>query len=107
MIGWLLALSLQTATSEAVPAPVIDPSVEATRVPDVEVTLGPEGVVVLECGVLRSGAVRDCVVISETPAGQGFGSAALSAARRARLPARSIPPNGGKVRFTTRFRLQS
>ena len=54
-----------------------------------------------------NGSVTACTIISETPAGAGFGAAALSAARRARLSPRSVDgvATGGKVRFGTSFRL--
>jgi len=91
--------SLQQAPSEP---PV-------TPVDDIDVIVVRDALVTLECNVERRGTVRDCVIISEDPPGQGFGEAALNAALRARLSPRSIEGRniGGKVRFTTRFRLDS
>jgi protein TonB len=65
------------------------------------------GLVVLECGVSRAGRMRDCVIVSETPAGQGFGAAALNGAGKARVSRRTLDrtaPNG-RVRFSVRFQL--
>lgn len=67
------------------------------------------GSVEIECTVLETGAVSDCVVLSERPEGQGFGQAALETATRGRvrLGEGVAPAPGGKVRFTTRFQLQN
>lgn len=64
-----------------------------------------EGRVVLRCAVQPSGAVSDCAVTEETPAGAGFGQAALSGARRARLSPRTVEGAavGAQVSFTVRF----
>jgi TonB family protein len=79
-------------------------------VPDVVVEGAPppsEGHVTLNCAVQTSGAIRDCRVVEETPRGQGFAQAALSAARRARLSDETVERAGaeGRVTFTTRFQL--
>lgn len=46
---------------------------------------GLTGTVALRCKALRRDRVRDCEVLGETPAGMGFGRAALKAQRRYRL----------------------
>ncbi|HST91442.1 MAG TPA: hypothetical protein VLJ13_04515, partial [Brevundimonas sp.] len=57
-----------------------------TTLSTVEVTAPVrEAAVTLECVVRSSGRLSDCVVLSETPPGQGFGAAALAGARTARL----------------------
>ena len=63
----------------------------------------------IECTVLETGAVSDCVVLSERPEGQGFGQAALETAGRGRVKLQegATPAPGGKVRFTTRFQLRN
>jgi protein TonB len=85
------------------------PEAPATPVPDVEAVAGQarEGTVELECTVQPDGRVSDCIVLSERPRGMGFGEAALSAARRARLSPRSVDgvATGGKIRFRTRFQI--
>ncbi|WP_271165492.1 TonB family protein [Brevundimonas intermedia] len=45
---------------------------------------GASGKVVLRCVIIDGGAVSSCVVVSETPAGQGFGREALRGIRTAR-----------------------
>lgn len=66
------------------------------------------GDVVLRCLVNASGTLRDCEVVSESPAGAGFGQAAVAGARRARLTPRT--PNDmeedPRVQFTVRFRVR-
>ena len=48
--------------------------------------------VVLRCTAdYRTRTVSDCEVVSETPAGKGFGAAALKATVKMRLPARYKP----------------
>jgi len=82
------------------------PAEAATPLPDVEVTApADQAVVTLECRVTRRGAVRDCVILSETPSGQGFGEAALEGARRARVRPDAIDGAApyAKVTFTMRF----
>lgn len=78
-----------------------------TTLPMVEVVASGDGAATLECRVSHDGRLRDCIVISETPAGQGFGQAALEAASRARLSREILAQaaRDAKVRFTTRFRL--
>ncbi|MBU1383998.1 MAG: hypothetical protein KJ916_04000 [Alphaproteobacteria bacterium] len=78
-----------------------------TTIPPAEaVPSSDEGAVTLECR--RDGdRLKDCVIVSETPAGQGFGAAALSLARRARLHPRTVEQAlpDAKIVYTTRFRL--
>lgn len=82
----------------------VPPTESPTPLPEVEVVAPvTEGTVEMECRVAASGRLTDCIVLSESPRGKGFGQAALEAASRARLRARS--GSDAKVRFTTRFRL--
>lgn len=68
-------------------------------------TPNPEdGSVTVECTVAQNGTLSACIVISESPPGLGFGQAALDVAQKAKLTNAQSRP-GGKVRFTTRFRL--
>ncbi|RZJ95753.1 MAG: TonB family protein [Brevundimonas sp.] len=63
------------------------------------------GRVTLQCTVQSSGNLSDCSVVSEDPAGAGFGAAALAAARRSRVSPRTVDgaAEGATVRWTTRF----
>lgn len=104
-----LAFMLLLNLLQAVPAaPSVAP---ATPVEDVDV-IGSlpagEGAVQLECDVQPTGHIVGCRILQEIPLGQGFGEAALRGARRARLTPAQIDgvAKTGKVRFTTRFRLQ-
>ncbi len=73
----------------------IEPTVLAER----------QGEVRLECTVQDDGRLQDCNVLSERPAGQGFGEAALSAAGQARLEPDALRAPGAKVQYSIRFRL--
>lgn len=62
--------------------------------------------VVLTCTAQADGRLGDCAVVSEDPVGNGFGSAAVSAAQDARLSPRSVDeaaPNA-TVTFSVVFR---
>ena len=61
----------------------------------------------LNCLVQPNGSMTDCRIESESPAGAGFGQAALSAARRGRVSPREVDgaATGARVTFTVRFRL--
>lgn len=100
-----LAMLAGLVLSGQEPAPQAEP---ATPLPDVQVTApADQGVVTLECRVNHRGAMRDCVILSETPPGQGFGEAALDGARRARVSPGTLDEaaSGAKVTFTMRFQL--
>lgn len=63
-----------------------------------------EGSVALSCTPQPNGSLTGCSVVSETPAGAGFGQAALSAARRARLSPSYVDGRAaGPVEFTVRY----
>ncbi|WP_291834140.1 TonB family protein [Brevundimonas sp.] len=63
------------------------------------------GRVTLQCTVQPNGSLSNCSVVSEDPAGAGFGQAALAAARRSRVSPRTVDgaAEGATVRWTTRF----
>ena len=60
-----------------------------------------DGAEVIECLVQAGGGLSDCTILSEQPAGMGFGEAALRAAAQSRVGAAQV---GSKVRWTVRFR---
>lgn len=56
-----------------------------------------EGRVYLSCGLTAQGRLQGCQVVSETPAQQGFGRAALSLARLYRFPTDLVDDGSGMV----------
>lgn len=66
-----------------------------------------EGQVNLVCTVEADGRASGCSVLEETPAGQGFGDAALAAMETARFSPSTLATAtpGQRARFTIRFRV--
>lgn len=64
------------------------------------------GFVTIQCGFGGEGALRDCEIIAEEPAGAGFGQSVLSAAGSARLSPTTVAsaPIGSVTRFSMNFR---
>lgn len=106
------APALAAATAEVVrPSFITNPSWAQLPVPQFPASAVSANVdsgrVVLNCAVRADGRLGDCAVVSEDPAGNGFGPAALSAAREARLSPRTVDeaaPNAIVV-FSLFFRL--
>lgn len=67
---------------------------------------GYAGQVTLNCGVTPNGPLTDCRIVNETPAGAGFGEAALAAAQRSRLSSGTVDQfnRDPRVEYTVRFR---
>jgi protein TonB len=65
------------------------------------------GLVRLDCGFAADGSLTSCEVTEETPAGMGFGAAALRGVRSAQLSPTTIDgvPENARVRFSIPFSL--
>lgn len=64
------------------------------------------GSAAVECTVAPDGGLKDCVVTSETPAGAGFGAAAVAIAGKFQMPPKSpsgAPMAGRTVQFPIRW----
>ena len=65
-----------------------------------------EGLVRVRCMAQQDGRLKDCEVVSERPAGHGFGEQALRMAGQARLdPDVLRGESGSMLEYTMRFRL--
>lgn len=74
--------------------------------PERALTLGVGGSVQLNCVVRVDGTLTGCSVANETPAGQGFGRAALRLSRDFRMSPRTVDGQaveGARVNVTLRF----
>lgn len=69
---------------------------------------GVEGSATISCGVTATGALRACSIVGESPAGEGFGEAALKMSSRFKMRPMTRDGqavSGGTVRIPIRFTL--
>ena len=70
--------------------------------------MGVEGRATISCSVTAKGTLESCSVISEEPADQEFGSAAMRMSKLFKMKPKSLdgaPVDGGTVRIPLRFAL--
>ncbi len=105
------AIALTPAVSVADPPAAAPPAADPALVyyPVAAKAAGIEGAAVIRCARNAHMALRNCVLVSETPAGQGFGAAALAMAAQSPDNPRldfadeaAKPPQDMTVRFTVR-----
>lgn len=67
-----------------------------------------EGRATVQCAASVAGVLSDCEVLTETPAGYGFGEALVTSTRDASVHPRMVDgePTAGVIRFSTRFRIE-
>ena len=65
---------------------------------------GGTGLVNLNCGVATDGLLSNCLVVSESPEGQGYGAVAARSAEGTRLSESTMrePPASGRINFVVR-----
>ncbi len=101
------AASAHEASSALSPPPFASPAVQApgARLAQADVSYAQ---VVLNCMVAEQGAVKDCQVVSEDPAGSGYGAAALQMTSQFHLPLKAdggVAVPGARLNIPIRIRV--
>ncbi|MEI7932034.1 MAG: energy transducer TonB, partial [Alphaproteobacteria bacterium] len=71
--------------------------------------LGKEGTATITCVVNDNGTVSNCTVTSESPAGNGFGAAAMTLSPKFKMKPQTkdgAPVGGAKVAVPIQFKIQ-
>lgn len=101
------ALMLQAAAAAAPPPRMPKDFDVRTFYPTTAHRAGIEGKAVVDCAVASDGLLSDCRVVSETPAGFNFGTAAVRAYQGKRaLPGAPGAPFPSRAQFTLNFGLK-
>ncbi|WP_292045193.1 MULTISPECIES: TonB family protein [unclassified Brevundimonas] len=95
------AVLVQTAPAPS-PPPVVWAEPPRVETPPKALEAGASGSVVLRCVFMENGAATNCVVVSETPAGMGFGREAIRGVRSARAQPGQTGPREVRLNFSTR-----
>ena len=111
----MLAMLAAAVLATSQPAPVVRPKWERQPSPDELMDAYPpgaeakgvEGRAVMVCTVTVYGDMDDCVIVSQTPPGWGFGDAALRVSLRLHMSPqlRNGEPEPSRVRIPVRFAL--
>lgn len=86
----MLALAACASTGATGELPTVLGALSSSRPAERTRGVTEEGEVEVQCTVQPSGALGDCLILSENPPGAGFREAALEAARQSRLSARTL-----------------
>jgi protein TonB len=94
--------------SAVLAAAVILTTAAASPIPRAASPEPTEGRVVVECLVAPQGALADCLVVEETPAGHGLAERALTQAAKLKMDVPmvdGVPAAGARVRVPFNFKL--
>ena len=98
-VALFAAAAIQAAPA---PPPVIWIDPPRIKTPPRALEAGASGVVVLRCEFNTQGRATNCLVVSETPPGLGFGREALRGARMGRAQVDQAGPREVTLNFQTR-----
>ena len=97
-----------TSTLAAILFTAATPLPPLVQAPSELAVVPPQGRVVVECLVAPEGALTDCLVVEETPAGHGLGARALEASAKLKMDSKFVGDmsvSGARVRIPFSFKL--